>query len=60
MHFTVTEKGRTVNREILQVKDQVNECVFGDLSKKELDTLCEITAKLIAKIDELSEQYCRR
>ena len=25
VHFTVTEKGRTVNREILQVKDQVNE-----------------------------------
>ena len=59
VHFTVTDKGGAVNREILQIKDQVNECIFGDLSKKELDMLCEITAKLIAKIDALSEQYYR-
>lgn len=60
VHFTVTDKGRAVNREILQIKDQVNERIFGDLSKKELNALCAITAKLIAKIDALSEHYCRR
>lgn len=59
VHFTVTEKGRTVNREILQIKDQVNACLFGGLTDHELDTLCAITAKLIAKIDELSE-HCGR
>lgn len=60
VHFTVTEKGKTVDREILQIKDQVNECLFGDLSEQELNTLCAVTAKLIAKIDALSEQCIRK
>ena len=56
VHYTVTDEGMTVNREILKIKDEVNEYLFGGLSEKELNTLCAITEKLIGKFDELSER----
>jgi len=56
VHYTVTNEGMAVNREILKIKDEVNEYLFGGLSEKELNTLCAITEKLIGKFDELSER----
>ncbi len=56
VHYTVTDEGMTVNREILKIKDEVNEYLFGELSEEDLNALCAITEKLISKFDELSER----